>query len=295
MPSHCPVCWKSLALNSERTTTDTVKIRCPKCGNFEISGSLLAAGIGKQKFSHKISSWISEQNNLGKTPMLRSEDISNIESQRDKKIKEKLDCFMLRLHKAQIGSSVGMDNLNYCYINGIDEFQTIVHYAESKKLINGALYPNGNYRLERLTFEGLEYIESLDEPNKNSKKVFCALNFTKELKDIFDKKIQEAINEIGFEYKRISSKDNDVNTKICDKVISEIKSSRFVIADFTGQRNAVYFEAGYAMGMDIPVIWTCKKDEVDKLSFDTRQYPHILWETAEDLASQIKDRLRALA
>ena len=83
------------------------------------------------------------------------------------------------------------------------------------------------------------------------------------------------------------------STKIDDALITMLKSSKVVIADFTGQRQAVYYEAGYAMGMGIPVIWTCREDEVNKLSFDTRQYPHILWKDKDDLYQQLKARLCA--
>jgi len=39
---------------------------------------------------------------------------------------------------------------------------------------------------------------------------------------------------------------------------------RFIVADFTGQRGGVYFEAGYALGLRKPVIWTCKRDWFNK-------------------------------
>ena len=49
------------------------------------------------------------------------------------------------------------------------------------------------------------------------------------------------------------------------------------------------------MGLTIPVIWTCRKDEVANLSFDTRQYPHILWETKEELKEKLKNRIKAIS
>lgn len=48
------------------------------------------------------------------------------------------------------------------------------------------------------------------------------------------------------------------------------------------------------MGLNIPVILTCKKDEIDNLSFDTRQYPHILWETVDDLKEKLRNRIKAI-
>ena len=55
----------------------------------------------------------------------------------------------------------------------------------------------------------------------------------------------------------------------------------------------VYFEAGFAMGLGIPVIWLCRKDDLENAHFDTRQYNHIPWESAEDLRSQLRDRIIA--
>ena len=74
---------------------------------------------------------------------------------------------------------------------------------------------------------------------------------------------------------------------------SKIKESRFLIADVTEQRQAVYFEAGYAMGIGLPVIWTCKESDIKKCCFDTRQYNHIFWKDAEDLRTQLKERILA--
>lgn len=66
-----------------------------------------------------------------------------------------------------------------------------------------------------------------------------------------------------------------------------------MVADFTGHRHGVYFEAGFAMGLGIPVIWLCQEDEIDKTHFDTRQYNHILWNSAEDLYQKLLNRIQA--
>ena len=72
------------------------------------------------------------------------------------------------------------------------------------------------------------------------------------------------------------------NDLIDVKIISEIKNSRFVVADFTEQKHGVYFEAGYARGMGIPVIWCVRKDDLENLHFDTHHYNYILWETPDE-------------
>ena len=66
---------------------------------------------------------------------------------------------------------------------------------------------------------------------------------------------------------------------ITDKIIAEIRRSRFLVADFThgcdGARGSVYYEAGFAHGLNIPVIFTAR--EGTKPHFDTSTYPHIFW------------------
>jgi nucleoside 2-deoxyribosyltransferase len=84
------------------------------------------------------------------------------------------------------------------------------------------------------------------------------------------------------------------NQKIDDLIIGEIRRSRFLIADFTGHRQSVYFEAGFAMGLGIPVIWTCRRDQLAEAHFDTRQYSHIDWETHEELVKRLEERIRAI-
>jgi hypothetical protein len=64
-----------------------------------------------------------------------------------------------------------------------------------------------------------------------------------------------------------------------------------MIADFTGHRGGVYFEAGIAMGLNVPIIWTCRKDDIANLHFDIRQYNRIAWSKADDLARQLKKRI----
>ena len=58
--------------------------------------------------------------------------------------------------------------------------------------------------------------------------------------------------------------------------------------------NGVYFEAGFAQGLGLKVIWTCHEDHVKDLHFDTRQENHITWENPEDLREKLKNRIRAV-
>lgn len=140
---------------------------------------------------------------------------------------------------------------------------------------------------------GIERVQELESVSMREKSshVFIAMWFDASTYGMFHEGLAPAVRDCGFEPRRIDMK--ETNNKICDEIIAEIRRSRFVIADFTGQRGGVYYEAGFAQGLGIPVIWTCRKDKVKRLHFDTRQYSHILWETPEDLNRQLAARIRA--
>ena len=61
-----------------------------------------------------------------------------------------------------------------------------------------------------------------------------------------------------------------------------------------GARGGVYYETGFAHGLGIPVIFTCQKNGLDEVHFDTRQYNHIVWETPEELRNQLAKRIAAV-
>ncbi len=125
---------------------------------------------------------------------------------------------------------------------------------------------------------------------------FVAMWFDEEMTIAYEEGIKKAVESAGYTPMRIDKKP-DVN-KIDDEIIAEIRRSRFLIADFThgddGARGGVYFEAGFAFGLGLPVIYTCRKDMVDQLHFDTRQYHHIVWEQPADLRRDLKNRIQAL-
>ncbi|MCE2469250.1 MAG: hypothetical protein J4F32_01775 [Dehalococcoidia bacterium] len=146
----------------------------------------------------------------------------------------------------------------------------------------------------RVTVEGHGQLER-QEVALGSSQAFIAMWFDRTMDTVFENGISPAVEDAGYVPMRIDRK-SDLN-KIDDEIISEIRRSRFLVADFTygdeGVRGGVYFAAGFAEGLGIPVIYTCRKDMLDKLHFDTRQYAHIDWETPEELRTKLKNRILA--
>ncbi len=146
----------------------------------------------------------------------------------------------------------------------------------------------GNYRL---TLNGWQRVDELRRKKIESRQAFVAMWFSDDMKSAWDNGFKPALEETGYQPIRIDLVQH--NMKIDDKIIAEIRKSGLLVADFTGNRGGVYFEAGFAMGLGIPVIWTCRKDDINNLHFDTRQYNHIDWETPEELKEKLINRINA--
>jgi hypothetical protein len=97
-----------------------------------------------------------------------------------------------------------------------------------------------------ITPRGYELLEKLRGGNAESSIGFCAMWFDEDIKPLWLEAIEPAIRMAGYEPKRIDQHEH-VN-RIDDEIVAMIRRSRFVVADFTGQRGGVYFEAGYALG-----------------------------------------------
>ena len=148
---------------------------------------------------------------------------------------------------------------------------------------------------------GMQYYEDNIKTRNDSTQAFVAMWFDPTTEQLY-KKIYNAITgnpnanknsaEYGAHYNimRIDKKEH-INY-IPSEIISEIKRSKFMVADLSGYRGGVYYEIGYAEGLGIPVILTCNnkwfddhKDENDVLysgvHFDLKQKNILQWEDAK--------------
>ena len=83
------------------------------------------------------------------------------------------------------------------------------------------------------------------------------------------------------------------NDDITDRILAGIRGAQFVVADFTLQRQGVYYEAGFAEGLGRTVIRTCRDADFYQLHFDTRQFSHLKWSTPDDLRVMLAEHVLA--
>ena len=106
--------------------------------------------------------------------------------------------------------------------------------------------------------------------NTTSKKAFVAMCFDSSLEDLYYYGIKPAIEE-----------------KIDTKILETISESRFLVADFTKHRGGVYYEAGYARGLGIPVIQVCHECDFENLHFDIKTINTVRFSNFADLRSKL--------
>ena len=187
-------------------------------------------------------------------------------------------------------------------LGGEMEMPQELEWLVSAAVESGWLEKNNSHI--RLTPAGTKRLEELETKVVNSEQAFVAMWFDESVNEAYEKGIEPAIRDSGYRSLRIDKK--EFNNKIDDQIIAEIRRSRFVVCDFTCEliecdgekkafpRGGVYYEAGFAQGLGIPVIWTCRADHIEHVHFDTRQFNHITWSTPEELREKLRNRIGAV-
>jgi nucleoside 2-deoxyribosyltransferase len=172
------------------------------------------------------------------------------------------------------------------------EFKAVVNLAQEIGLLTITSQMGDELRLT-LQPMGWRRLQELRLKRVEHRQAFVAMWFSPDMTDVFTSGMAPALGECGYRPLRIDRLEH--NDKVDDRIVAAIRQSGLVVADFTGGRGGVYFEAGLAMGRGIPVIWTCRQDYFEQhgVHFDTRQYNHIVWADPRDLAERLEARIRA--
>ncbi|SPH24379.1 hypothetical protein DEA8626_03430 [Defluviimonas aquaemixtae] len=308
----CPL-WGTRLLDVEYLA-DSKIVNSPRAGGeYWISGtSETSVHSWPDEAKVALTDWLVEQRRLGvSVPKIDSSTLKEIKTKtRAKSVSERADNLLryLRRKSGKVGEYVRLDTEHtirdeflawtgsadasevqflseYCHSNEWTEFKSKPASGVGSFSQGIRLSPKGHLRLDKLEGE-----------NRESHRAFVAMWFSPEMKDTFTMGIKPAIERCGYQAIRID--DVEHVGKIDDRIIAEIRRSRFVVADFTSEpnkpRGGVYFEAGFAYGLSIPVIWTCREDLISQVHFDTRQYNHITWATPEELAQKLENRILAV-
>jgi hypothetical protein len=249
-----------------------------------------------------ITSWIISQHRAGmEVPQIRGDNIDEIKRGRRMNFSERVDRAVLFLgQRTKVGGNIALDMVGSQSREALNEFLAFTESEDAGeaqsllKMLGDGVDMVGRVQetLFHLRPKGWLRVDELQSKEVRSSQAFVAMWFNDELAPTWDLGFRSAIERAGYSPLRIDQKEHA--NKICDEIIAEIRRSRFVVADYTGHRGGVYYEAGYAAGRDLKVIATCRKSDMGKLHFDIRQFNCIDWQSPEELAQRLQVRIEAV-
>jgi len=292
----CPICKEDKFVQVQLPTGRSHEYNCAVCGSFIITRTAEAMIRDRERFP-RLSAWVREHEEYGrKPPEISSDTIKKMlynlpnYSPLDKQL------ILLRAIERRTkhpGFRVELNDwVDYplAWADNSDEFSYFLDSLQERHLATLETAMSEPSHVTILT-DGWEYLQKRATEIVFLDQVFVAMSFKKEMDPVWDTGIKPAIEKAGYKPLRVDKEPH--LDRIDAKIISAIRDSRFLIADVTGQNAGVYFEAGFALGLNRPVIWCVREDDLRDVHFDTRQYNHIVWKTPEDLQEQLYDSICA--
>ncbi len=295
----CPICQSPEAKGYNAGQADVFRIDCIRCGEFDLSGSAhamldgqLSKGVHRRALmSHALRRMGSSQ--ISPPPMIHSNMFDSFwPVDRLPTPQKQADDLVLLTGDKQLspetahncspyflGAWLGTSTLNPRAPHG--GLQWVLNHLRDTGLVayssaSGA--PDDALSI-RLTMAGWQQYQELKQIRTDSRTAFMAMRFGQpQLESIVEEVFKPAVVRTGFELKKLT--DEQPAGLIDDQIRSAILSAKFVIADLTHGSHGAYWEAGFAEGLGLPVIYTCEKSawELTKTHFDTNHLVTIIWD-----------------
>jgi hypothetical protein len=287
----CPVCTAPASIYKRKVhPTDVYEGHCPICGVLRVTAAALDE-IDKSNSRHVVSAWL--RHGGGKLlEVIKREHVQRVLKDSPKyTVLEKLDLTLQAIanrtdnpgEHSQFNPNIDFPLI---YASGGREAIFYVHQLKNMGLLDQRdTVPN-------LTVKGYQRLAEIQRTGRQSSLAFVAMWFNPKTQSLFDDAIAPAVRAAGFEPLRID-KHEHIN-RIDDEIIAQIRRSRFMVADFTGQRAGVYFEAGMMLGLGRNVFWMCDRAELNSVHFDTRQYNFIDYATVAEARERLLNRIVAI-
>lgn len=312
----CPVCLTD-GVTEYSDGRDVARVACHRCGEFEISGT--ARALLQSKFSEGVHRRALMSHRLRrmsvlKRPVVTSDSLDSFWTiDRLPPPQEQSDDLILLIGDHQLAPEEPI-RLAFQYVSAWigasllgDKFKTLnwhIRHLSKFGLLeaihtnyDAAEYSQANpVGMFQLTMAGWDRYAALKKVQINSKVAFMAMKFgDAELDNIVATCFSPAVESTGFHLRRLI--DGQGAGLIDDQLRSSILQSRFVLADLSHANNGAYWEAGFAEGLGLPVIYTCSKKKwaEERTHFDTNHMNTIIWD-ANDLgaaALKLKATIRA--
>ena len=296
---NCPVCGHPGTGDNVNNRADYIGFECPRCGPFLMTDTLLADAAPLPLNDHNLSAWIRGEMEFNRpSPEFTTDRLQEVQSNLPHyRPAEQLTLLLRAVEKKTKfpGDRVRLIwDVDYplAWASNSHELKYLIDALCDRGMLSLASQAIAQESLLVITPMGWDYLDSIQSVVTLEEQAFVAMSFSDVMDDAWERGIKLGVEEAGYSALRVDKVEH--SDKIDAKIIADIRSSRFLVVDVTEQRQGVYFEAGYALGLDRPVIWTVREDDLENVHFDTRQYNHIVWNDPDYLREQLTNRIKAI-
>ncbi len=289
----CPLCKQNSAA-FEAPHTRTFSFQCENCGKFQITDLALAALKERDELAFDLGSWVYLQNREGVSPLIRETDVQQFKTRPRPNVDKRAELYLGAVIESLNGALMGRYGLANMKIriagwcSHPNDSTALGAYLQEL----GALQDTNTGQDKLLTAKGHLVYERMTAQRTSQSQAFVAMWFDPSVHSAYTDGIEIAIRSSGFDPIRIDKR--DFADRIDDQIIAEIRRSRFIVADFTGNRGGVYYEAEFAHGLEKKVLFTCRKSDEFGLHFDVEHYNVIFWTQPNEIVKPLQNRILAL-
>ena len=293
----CPLCDGPAKYGPLLTTTDTTSYDCVRCHRFRISRRVIMDVLSrKPEYKPLLSAFCRRLPEGTEPPIITTETVEQIIRDVPQYTPpEKLDNLlelMGRMTPALGQPTTFNPTTDYPLLVARDptEVRFLLIELDDRKFVFGPHH--SPLSPPTVLSRGWERLEEIKRSGRLSNRVFVAMSFDKSLDSLYSEAIEPAIRIAGWDPLRLDRV--EFVNRIDDEIIGQIRRSRFMVADFTGQCPGVYLEAGMMIGLGRTVIWMCDKKELGQVHFDVRQFNFIDYESLPAAQDRLYKRILAI-
>ena len=230
--TQCEFCKKGIE-STDPDNADIYRYHCDRCGDVHVAKVFFMLEKIRYVYDsdrHLISGYTRERTEDKRPPIVI--DCDNIKELLDsldipRSASEKTDkiLFYLEKHSEFFGDSVPIDTeKDYPII--YTKYPQELHSILLALVKSGSIEEEGRQSF-KLTIKGFNRVDKIHKTRPKSNQCFVAMWFDESLDDVFEKGIERAIQDAGFTPIRVDILEH--NEKICDRIIAEIRKSKFFI------------------------------------------------------------------
>jgi transcription elongation factor Elf1 len=242
----CPICDLKIDQTDVEINNGYNVYNCKNCGKFEMTPNASSFMDNEyKKNKHLLAGYLFNRSDKDDKATIDSSTIKKFIDAAGTQLSpfEKIDKLLIYIYRnsefLNKGVLIHHEDYPLCYAYSKEEFDYIIKKAKELNYIESTRA----YQFY-LSLDGWKKLNQIYNTNIDSNQAFVAMWFDKSIENIYPNALAPALSETGYNPVKI----NDIhhNDDITFRILAEIRKSSLVVADFTGNRGGVYFEAGFA-------------------------------------------------